>query len=232
MRCSLDRNSTLVSLRAWKTMGRSRILLKQIILCQETLMNIHKSADERTEASDKEMRRQLCALFAAGLIAFVIAVLAYSFFWLHAEAACYLASNSIYVRIWPPNLQDAEILLRAGYSVPDSCILLSTRSMISAVMLIYIFYLFASQVWIKDRQYIPSLITASVILIFIYIFTSTRAVSTEPASIYTISTHSGVAVNLIKSYFKIYGLYFGFSLFIQRMCALFRFKYNTGRGIK
>ncbi|PDS67834.1 hypothetical protein CO653_05505 [Rhizobium anhuiense] len=178
------------------------------------------------------MRSQLWALLAALLIALIIAVLAYSFFWLRTDVACYLASNSIYMGIWPPNLRDAEVLLRAGYAAPDSCILLSTRSIISAVMLVYILYLLLSQVWIRDTIYIPKLIPISAFLIAGYLYSSTKAISTESASIYSISTYSGVAVNIIKSYAKICGLYLGIALLIQRTFALFRYKYNISRGLK
>ncbi|MGO7297172.1 hypothetical protein ACC718_10170 [Rhizobium ruizarguesonis] len=192
-------------------------------------MNTPKSANEKEEKADKEMRRQIWVLLFVVLVTFIIAVLAYGFFLLHAETACYLVESNIYTGIWPPNLQDADVLLGAGYARPDSCILLSTRSVISAVMLIYIFYLFVSQIWIKDVGYVPKLIPISMFLILGYLYTSTKVISTEPASIYTISTHSGVVVNLIKSYVKICGLYLGISLFIQRMFALLRLKYNTGR---
>lgn len=175
------------------------------------------------------MRRQLLLLLFAVLVALVIAVLAYGFFLLNVETACHLASNSMYMRIWPPNLQDADVLLGAGYARHDSCILLSTRSVISAVMLIYFIYLLVSQVWVKDTSYVPKLIPISVFLFLGYLYTSTEVISTAPASIYSISTHSGVEVNLIKSYVKICGLYIGLSLFIQRMFALLRVKFNTGR---
>ncbi|RVU11930.1 hypothetical protein EOS93_08940 [Rhizobium sp. RMa-01] len=172
------------------------------------------------------MRRQLLALLGAVLIAFIIAALAYIFFLFHADVACYLAHNSIYMGLWPRNLHDADVLLGAGYPVPDSCILLSMRSIISAVMLIYVFYLFFSQIWGKDTKYIPNLILISAFLTLGYLYTSMKEISTEPASIYSISTHSNVAVNLIKSYVKICGLYLGFSLLIQRIFALLRLKYN------
>ncbi|MBY5784467.1 hypothetical protein [Rhizobium leguminosarum] len=195
-------------------------------------MNTLKSANREAEMSDKEMRRQIVTLLFAVVVAFLISALAYVFFLLHPEAACYLASNPIYIGIWPPNLQDANVLLRAGYAIADSCILLSTRSIVSVVMLIYIFYLFVSQIWVKDTSYVPKLIPIAAGLILLYLWTSTKAISTEPASIYTVSTHSSVAVNLIKSFVKICGLYFGFSLLIQRMFALVRLKYNTGIGLK
>ncbi|TCR98795.1 hypothetical protein EV281_108185 [Rhizobium sp. BK418] len=190
------------------------------------------SVDEKDEVSDRDMRRQLWTLLAAMLVAFLIAVLAYSFFLLNAEVACYFASNKIYMGIWPPNLRDADVLLNAGYPAQDSCILLSTRSMIGAVMLLYIVYLFISQVWVRDRRYIPKLIPISAFLIFGYMYVSTKAISTGPATFYSISTSSGVAVNIIKSYVKICGLYLGVSLLVQRIFALLRLKYNLGRGFK
>ncbi|MGO7455620.1 hypothetical protein ACC684_27555 [Rhizobium ruizarguesonis] len=193
-------------------------------------MIVQTSSDEKKATSDKEMRRQLWALLGAALIAFIAATSAYIFFMFHADVACYLASNSIFMRLWPRNLRDADILLGAGYPVAESCILLSMRSITSAVMLIYVFYLFLSQIWVKDTKYIPNLMLISAFLTFGYLYTSMKEISTEPASIYSISTHSSVAVNLVKSYVKICGLYIGFALFTQRTFALFRLKYNTGRG--
>ncbi|PDT26885.1 hypothetical protein CO660_25815 [Rhizobium sp. L9] len=193
-------------------------------------MTTLKSANGKEGEADKEMRRQLWELLSAMLVTFLIAVLVYGFSWVHAEGACYLASNSIYMGIWPPNLRDANVLLEASYPVPDSCILLSTRSMISAIMLIYLFYLFVSQTWVKDASYIPKLIPISVFLTLGYLYIATKAISTEPASLYSTSTHSGVVVNLIKSYIEICGLYLGFALFVQRMFALLRLKHNAGRA--
>ncbi|WP_080635873.1 hypothetical protein [Rhizobium leguminosarum] len=187
---------------------------------------MHKTngAEEEEQGLDAEVRRQVIGLLIAVIGTFFIAGSAYAFFLLNAEAACALASSNVYLGLWPPNFRDADILARAGYAAHDSCILLSTRSIISGAMLAYVVYLLISQIWVRDRRYIPNIIFIAIALTSIYAWTSTKPISTEPASIYSISVYSSVFVNLIKSYVKICGLYFGSALLIQRLFALLRFK--------
>ncbi|MGO7341498.1 hypothetical protein ACCT08_15160 [Rhizobium johnstonii] len=183
---------------------------------------------EEAKKLDVEVRRQFAELIVAMIATFFVAALAYSFFLFHVDAACAFASNKVYLGLWPPNLRDADILARAGYPARDSCILLSTRSIINGAMIVYICYLLISQIWVRDRRYIPNIIYIAILFTLIYGWTSTRPISTEPASIYSISIYSGVFLNLIKSYVKICGLYFGLSLLIQRLFALLRFKSKVG----
>jgi hypothetical protein len=187
-------------------------------------MNKTNGADEEEQRLGAEARRQVIGLLIAIIGTFFIAASAYVFFLLHAEAACSLASSNVYLGLWPPNFKDADILARAGYEAHGSCILLSTRSIISGAMLAYVVYLLISQTWVRDRRYVPNIIFIAIALTSVYAWTSTRPISTEPASIYTISIYSSIFVNLIKSYAKICGLYFGFALLVQRIFALLRFK--------
>jgi hypothetical protein len=179
-----------------------------------------------TDSGQDELKvhKQMVHLLIYLVITLCVSFLSYILLTLYGNSSCLLLGNHFFVGLWPINFSDIEILKSFGYPAIDTCTLILTRSTTSGTMLIYIFYVLVSQLWVRESYYNSSLIPLFVFLVLLMTITSLIPISQKAATLYSQSVYSAVSVNSVKSFAKICMFYSVVSLLIQRIFGLIRLK--------